>query len=130
MNYGIIMKTEEILQYSKELIQMKGKCETCTLRKDIDDGMNITSYCIISQKTVDKLTSKCHLSKEDQEELDDKYQIYYNYLTPEKLKQMLEKAGFVIDSIQIVKDNDNASSYATGLMIFQAKNQMANNLIQ
>lgn len=73
MNYGIIMKTEEILQYSKELIQMKGKCETCTLRKDIDDGMNITSYCIISQKTVDKLTSKCHLSKEDQEELDDKY---------------------------------------------------------
>lgn len=64
------------------------------------------------------------------EELDDKYQIYYNYLTPEKLKQMLEKAGFLIDSIQIVKDNDNASSYATGLMIFQAKNQMVKNLIQ
>lgn len=65
--------TEEILQYSKGLIQMKGTCETCTLRKDIDDGMNITSYCMMTQRTVDKLTSKCHLSKEDQEELDGKY---------------------------------------------------------
>ena len=58
------------------------------------------------------------------EELDDKYQIYYNYLTPEKLKDLLEKTGFNIDNIQLVKDNDNASSYATGLMIFQASNQM------
>lgn len=56
------------------------------------------------------------------EELDDKYQIYYNYLTPEKLKDLLEKTGFNIDNIQLVKDNDNASSYATGLMIFQASN--------
>ena len=58
------------------------------------------------------------------EELDDKYQIYYNYLTPEKLKDLLEKTGFSIENIQLVKDNDNASSYATGLMIFQASNQM------
>ena len=58
------------------------------------------------------------------EELDDKYQIYYNYLTPEKLKDLLEKTGFNIENIQLVKDNDNASSYATGLMIFQASNQM------
>ena len=56
------------------------------------------------------------------EELDHKYQIYYNYLTPEKLKDLLEKTGFNIENIQLVKDNDNASSYATGLMIFQASN--------
>lgn len=58
------------------------------------------------------------------EELDDKYQIYYNYLTPEKLRDLLEKTGFNIENIQLVKDNYNASSYATGLMIFQASNQI------
>ena len=63
------------------------------------------------------------------EELDDKHQIYYNYLTPEKLKELLEKTGFSIENIQLVKDNDNASSYATGLMIFQASNQMIKTLI-
>ena len=63
------------------------------------------------------------------EELDDKYQIYYNYLTPEKLKDLLEKTGFNIENIQLVKDNDNASSYATGLMIFHASNQMIKTLI-
>lgn len=57
------------------------------------------------------------------EDLDDKYQIYYNYLTPEKLRNMLEKTGFSIENIQLVSDNDNASSYATGLMVFQASNQ-------
>lgn len=59
------------------------------------------------------------------EELNDKYQIYYNYLTPEKLRDLLLKTGFNIKSIQLVKDNHYASSYATGLMIFQASNQMA-----
>ena len=58
------------------------------------------------------------------EELDEKYQIYYNYLTPEKLGDLLEKTGFNIENMQLVKDNDNASSYATGLMIFQAFNSM------
>ena len=58
------------------------------------------------------------------EELDDKYQIYYNYLKPEKLRDLLEKTGFNIENIQLVKDNYNASSYATGLMIFQASNQI------
>lgn len=58
------------------------------------------------------------------EELDEKYQIYYNYLTPEKLRDLLEKTGFNIENIQLVKDNDNASSYATGLMIFQVFNSM------
>lgn len=60
------------------------------------------------------------------EELDDKYQIYYNYLTPEKLRNLLEKSGFSIENLQLVKDNGNASSYATGLIIFQASNQMTN----
>ena len=63
------------------------------------------------------------------EELDDKYHIYYNYLTPEKLRNLLEKTGFSIENIQIVHDNDNASSYAAGLMIFQASNQKIKNLV-
>ena len=54
------------------------------------------------------------------EELDDRYKIYYNYLTPKKLKILLEKTNITIDNIQCVEDNDNASSYATGLMVFQA----------
>lgn len=56
------------------------------------------------------------------EELDDRYKIYYNYLTPQKLKILLEKTNITIDSIQCVEDNDNASRYATGLMVFQATN--------
>lgn len=59
------------------------------------------------------------------EELNDKYKIYYNYLTPAKLKDLLEKAGFKIDNLQLVKENDYVSSYATGLMIFQTSNQLA-----
>ena len=58
------------------------------------------------------------------EELDDKYKIYYNYLTPEKLRDLLEKIGFNIENIHFVKDNDNASSYASGLMVFQASNNI------
>ena len=53
------------------------------------------------------------------EELNDKYQIYYNYITPEKLHELLIKIGFKIEDIKIIKNNDNASSYATGLMVFQ-----------
>jgi len=64
------------------------------------------------------------------EELDDKYKIYYNYLTPDKLKYLLEKIGFNIENIQLIKDNDNASSYATGLMVFQVSNQMIKNFTE
>ena len=56
------------------------------------------------------------------EELDERYKIYYNYLTPEKLKSLLEQAQVTIDNVKCVKDNDNASIYATGLMVFQATN--------
>ena len=57
------------------------------------------------------------------EELDENYQIYYNYLTPEKLTKMLEDTGFGVESVQLIKENDGASSYASGLMVFQASNQ-------
>lgn len=56
------------------------------------------------------------------EELDDNYKIYYNYLTPEKLKALLKQADITINDVKIIKENDNASSYATGLMVFQAIN--------
>ena len=55
-----------------QTIHISDKCEHCTLRKDIDDGMNITSYCIYDDKPVDKFYSKCHLSDEDKEEIKDK----------------------------------------------------------
>ncbi len=57
------------------------------------------------------------------EELNENQKIYYNYLTPEKLKSFLKQANFTIDDIKLVEDNDNASSYATGLMVFQATNK-------
>ena len=58
------------------------------------------------------------------EELNENYKIYYNYLTPEKLKSLLQQAEIIIDEIQIVQENDNASSYASGLMVFQASNNI------
>lgn len=57
------------------------------------------------------------------EELDSKQQVYYNYLSAEKLKIMLEKTGFNVKKIQRVNENNNASAYATGLMIFYVCNQ-------
>lgn len=57
------------------------------------------------------------------EELDIKQQVYYNYLSAEKLKNMLEKTGFNVKKIQRVNENNNASAYATGLMIFYVCNQ-------
>ena len=56
------------------------------------------------------------------EELNNKYNIYYNYLTPAKLQSLLKQAQITIDSLDIVEENDNASSYASGLMIVQANN--------
>ena len=62
------------------------------------------------------------------EELNENYKIYYNYLKPEKLKTLLEQSGIIVNDVQIIKDNDNASSYATGLMVFYA--QVSKNLNQ
>ncbi len=55
------------------------------------------------------------------EELDDKHQIYYNYLSPEKLNSTLENIGFNIIKTELVKTNENVSIYATGLMAIYAK---------
>lgn len=57
------------------------------------------------------------------EELDGNQQVYYNYLSAEKLENMLEKTGFNVKKFQLVNENDNTSTYATGLMIFYVCNQ-------
>ncbi len=54
------------------------------------------------------------------EELNNNYNIYYNYLTPAKLQSLLKQAGITINKIDIIEENDNASSYASGLMVVQA----------
>ncbi len=54
------------------------------------------------------------------EEFDEKLQIYYNYLTPDKVEKMLNDAGFEVDIKQIITENNNATIYAFGLMVFQA----------
>lgn len=54
------------------------------------------------------------------EELNDKYEIYYNYLTPTKMQALLKKAGIKVDKLKIEQENDGTSSYASGLMIIQA----------
>lgn len=56
------------------------------------------------------------------EELDERYKIYYNYLLPIKIKHLLEQSGFEIEEMQVFEENENASSYASGLMVFSAKN--------
>ena len=60
------------LEYHSRQIKIDGTCVNCALRKDIDDGMNITSYCVFDNGQVDKLTSKCHLNEEDKKELNGK----------------------------------------------------------
>lgn len=57
------------------------------------------------------------------EELDQNYKIYYNYLTPQKLKNLLEQENITINDIKIVEENAYAFYYATGLMVFQACNK-------
>ena len=58
------------------------------------------------------------------EELDGKHQIYYNCLSPEKLKALLEDAGFSIASIQLVEANENVSACAKSIMVFQVRNKI------
>lgn len=74
------MAEEITLEYIHSQINLTGECVNCTLRKDIDDGMNITSYCLFDDRTVDKLESKCHLSKEDQEEINNRTLIETIYI--------------------------------------------------
>ena len=53
------------------------------------------------------------------EELDERYKIYYNYMAPEKVEKLLIDCGFIIDKKVISDNNDEATSYAFGLMVFQ-----------
>ena len=54
------------------------------------------------------------------EELNENYNIYYNYLTPTKLQSLLEQSKIMINNIEILEENNNASSYASRLMIVHA----------
>ena len=53
------------------------------------------------------------------EELDEKYKVYYNYMTANKVEEILLQCGFIIEDKQIVQQNENASSYASGLMVYR-----------
>ena len=57
------------------------------------------------------------------EELNEKYKIYYNYMAPEKVEKILKDCGFIIDKKVILNNNNEASSYAFGLMVFQCNNR-------
>ncbi len=54
------------------------------------------------------------------EEFDETLKIYYNYMLPEKVEKLLIESGFNIAKSNIVKDNQNATIYAYGLMIIVA----------
>lgn len=60
------------------------------------------------------------------EELDERYKIYYNYMSPEKIEKILIDSGFIIDDKVISNNNDEASSYAFGLMVFQCSKNSIN----
>ena len=57
------------------------------------------------------------------EELNDKYQVYYNYLSPEKLKSKLKEVGYKINKIELVETKDYVSIYANGIMVIFATNK-------
>ena len=58
------------------------------------------------------------------EELNENYKIYYNYMSPKKVEGLLKENGFVVNEFNVVGDNKNASSYASGFMVFQCENKM------
>ena len=73
--------TEQItLEYILRDIKLTGKCVNCALRREINDGMNATDYCLFDDRIVDKLESKCHLSEEDQEEINNRKLIETIYI--------------------------------------------------
>ena len=53
------------------------------------------------------------------EELDDRYKVYYNYMTPIKVEKLLTSAGFVVEKKTIVNVNKDALIYTSGIMVFQ-----------
>ena len=74
------MAEEITLEYIHSQINLTGECVNCALRREINDGMNAIDYCLFDDKRVDKLTSKCHLSKENQEEINNRKLIETIYI--------------------------------------------------
>lgn len=57
------------------------------------------------------------------EELDKRFKVYYNYVSAETLKSMIEKAGLKVESITILDENEFASSYSHGVMAIYGSNK-------
>ena len=57
------------------------------------------------------------------EELDKRLKVYYNYVSAETLKTMIEKACLKVESITILDENEFASSYAHGVMAIYGSNK-------
>jgi len=55
-----------------------------------------------------------------EEEFDKNLKVYYNYMVPEKVKEFLIETGFKVDELKLVKENQNATIYAFGLMAILA----------
>ena len=45
-------------------------------------------------------------------------------MSPKKVEGLLKENGFVVNEFNVVGDNKNASSYASGFMVFQCENKM------
>ncbi len=51
------------------------------------------------------------------EPLDTRYKLYYNYLTMEKIKNILLNHNFKVNKIEYINDKDNLYVYASGIMV-------------
>ena len=56
------------------------------------------------------------------EELDDRFKVYYNYMSVEYIKELLIKHGFKLDEVNIYDEGD-ISIYATGVMVIHGVNK-------
>lgn len=57
------------------------------------------------------------------EELDENYIVYYNGLTPLKLKALLEQSRIAVDELEVETDISVVSSFARGIVVVQATNR-------
>ena len=57
------------------------------------------------------------------EELDDRFKIYYNYMSVEYVKEILVKSGFKIEDVSLYDYTGDISSYATGVMVVHGVNK-------
>ncbi len=54
------------------------------------------------------------------EPLDNNYTLYYNYLTTDKIKNLLIKANFKINKVEFISNADDLYVYADGIMVIYA----------